>query len=451
MPEAKPTVIIRMGTHAEKEYLEKTLRFFDGLILGANLVEATPGATASLLLKFGGRKANQSFYIDPMTYAFGAYRDKAGKVCSDLDWIKSDQKRNGKTIREFKRSYRALAVALGKPFQAALSRKSALTWTDFANAARIKECCQSVIDYQWGRIESEFASDSELKPLVDNSPRPTAVFAPYFYCEPSNAMRWLDLGLELARVTAALPAKAPVHAVICADESFLGDKPFLDKLKKSVPDTGVAGVWLWFSRFMEDLADMERLKAFRSLVETLSDKVQVFNMHGGYFSLTLCKHGMSGISHGIGYGEQKDILPVIGQSTPTVRYYLPDASKRFGIPPIVRCFDALKIKTPADFHKQVCNCVICKGVVSSYVDEFSAFGEMYYSTPQSQRKAQTPSAAKRCRFHFLLTRIRERDALITESVADIIGRLDKAKKKWGPQPSMNGELNHLDAWREVLR
>ena len=54
MADLEPRVILRMGTHAEKEYFEKTLRLFDGLALNANLVEATPGATASLLVRFAG-------------------------------------------------------------------------------------------------------------------------------------------------------------------------------------------------------------------------------------------------------------------------------------------------------------------------------------------------------------------------------------------------------------
>ena len=451
MPEVAPAVIIRMGTHAEKEYLEKTLNFFDGLILGANLVEATPGATASLLVKFGGKKGNRPFYIDPMTYAFSPYVDEGGKVRSDLDWIKSEQKRNGKTVRDFKRSYRGLATALGKPFQTAISRQSAVTRADFSTDAGIRECCQAVVEYQLERIAGEFASDSELKPFADRIPRPSAVFAPYFYCEPHNAVRWLDLGLQLAKATADLKPKVPVHAVICADQSFLGDRAFLDKLRTELPGTGVSGVWLWFSKLTEDAAGANQLRALRSLVEALSVKVQVFNMHGGYFSLALCKYGLSGISHGVGYGEQKDVVPVIGQSTPTVRYYLSDACKRFGVVQIERCFDDLGIRSPADFHKDVCDCVICRGVVSSHLREFSAFGEMHYSTPQSQRRAQTPSAAKRCRFHFLLNRIRERDWMRTVSCADIVARLEAAQEKWGSQPSMNGQLAHLSTWQQVLR
>ena len=119
MPATDPNVIIRMGSHAEKEYLDKTLRFFDGLILGAEPSGGSPGATASLLVKFGGKKANLPFFIDPMTYAFGAYVDETGKVRADLDWIKSEQKRNGRVVRDFKRSYRSLADALGPMFSGA--------------------------------------------------------------------------------------------------------------------------------------------------------------------------------------------------------------------------------------------------------------------------------------------------------------------------------------------
>ena len=37
-----PKVIIRMGSHAEKDYIEKTARYLDGIIVGANLFETKP-------------------------------------------------------------------------------------------------------------------------------------------------------------------------------------------------------------------------------------------------------------------------------------------------------------------------------------------------------------------------------------------------------------------------
>ncbi|OYV82749.1 MAG: hypothetical protein B7Z73_16830, partial [Planctomycetia bacterium 21-64-5] len=336
------------------------------------------------------------------------------------------------------------------PFTNALWRGSALNASDFADEAKAMACCQALSSYQFDRIANEFSEDDELRAFTGSVPRPAAIFAPYFYIEPSNATEWLDLVLRLAAVTASAERRLPVHAILCVDESFLLEPSFIARLKAEIPPTGVKGVWFWFSRLTEDRAPLESLKALRSLVEDLSETVQVFNMHGGYLSLAMCKFGMAGTSHGVGYGEQKDVLPIIGQSTPTVRYYLPPVHKRFGVPDIQRCFLALDVRTPQDFHEQVCDCVICKGVVSENLAQFAAFGDMHRSRAESKRLAQTPAAAKRCRFHFLLCRIRERNRLKDATVTDIVQDLESAKAKWRPQPSMRTELEFLDRWISAL-
>src|SRR5437867_13449303 len=70
MPDTERSeVYLRLGSHAEKQYVLKSVRLFSGVILCANLLESTPGATASFALNvLGGGKA---FAIDPMTYTFG--------------------------------------------------------------------------------------------------------------------------------------------------------------------------------------------------------------------------------------------------------------------------------------------------------------------------------------------------------------------------------------------
>jgi len=129
---------------------------------------------------------------------------------------------------------------------------------------------------------------------------------------------------------------------------------------------------------------------------------------------------------------------------------LPDFHKRLGVPAIQRCFDGLKIKTPDDFHVKICDCVVCKGVVSKDLAEFSLFGSMAYSTPMSKRLAQTPAAAKRCRFHFLMNRIRERDELKEKNIARIVAELDAVEEKWSGQISVKDDMAHLSRWREAL-
>ncbi len=217
-----------------------------------------------------------------------------------------------------------------------------------------------------------------------------------------------------------------------------------------MPATGITGVWLWFSGFFEDSATRSILEGYRDLVAALSENLEVHAMHGGFLSLALASYGMRGVSHGVGYGEQKDVVPVIGQSTPTVRYYLPALARRLGVPQVERAFDALGIKTPDDFHKKVCGCAVCKGVVVNSLAEFSAFGDMQFSRPSSKRLAQTPAAAKRCRFHFLLSRIRERDNVRTMSPKQIAQQLTAAEKTWGNQPSLENESKHLPTWAKIL-
>src|SRR6266496_3271506 len=139
MPAVDPRVILRLGSHAEKEYIEKSVRRLDGVIVGANLMEATPGATASLIVSIAGR--GKAVYIDPMTYAFGRYVDPVtGRRRDDLDWIKSEQKakKTRRGGRQFKRSYKALGLRLGGLFEEALTREKAISPADFGDRKRLR-------------------------------------------------------------------------------------------------------------------------------------------------------------------------------------------------------------------------------------------------------------------------------------------------------------------------
>jgi hypothetical protein len=446
----EPQVILRMGSHAEKEYVEKMGSLFDGLMLGANLVEATPGASASLAVKVCPKEKG-SFYLDPMTYAFGAYVDpETGRRRFDLDWIKSDQKIKGKVVRDFKRSYARLAEQLGKPFTDAIANNRALRPDDFVDPKLVSDACANVVAYQVQRIRREFENDEEFREYAEGVPPPAAVFAPYFYIEPSDWTGWTRATLDLVSATSEANKNLPTHAVICADRSFILNQEFISVLKRELPATGVEGIWLWFSSLDEHQASAEELTALRALVEALAPAVQVFNMHGGYFSLALCKMGMSGIAHGIGYGEQKDVVPVIGQSIPAVRYYLPAVHTRAAVPDIERSFSSVGVYSAIDFFKKVCDCVICKGVIKNDIKNFSEFGETHYSTPTSRRQAQTPAAAKRCRYHYLFCRRREKDWLLSADVQDIRDQIDVAREVWGLQAPLNTRLTHLARWKAAL-
>ena len=455
MSSSAPHVVIRLGSHAEKQYVVKLSRFLDGLIVGANLFEATPGATASLLLIVGAKDTN--LYVDPMTYAYGAYVDPGThSVRTDLDWIKSEQTRQDNkgrrtTVRDFKRSYRNLSKQLGTPIDQAITSSVAVTPAAFRDQSVCMSFCSNVARYQLERMTEELKKDDELRDYRNDAPRPAALFAPYFYVEPSNSATWLEVNLSLMRTMATLDLGLPVHGILCADARHLADQSTMERLRNELPDIGITGIWLWFSGFLEEMASENDLNSYRNLVETLATKrLEVHAMHGGLFSLLLSKYGMYGVSHGTGYGEQKNVVPVIGQSIPMVRYYFPALARRLGVPEIERAFDAVGIKTPRDFHERVCDCAVCKGVVSTSLAEFSSFGNMHLSKPTATRQTQTPAAAKRCRFHFLLARLRERDDIRKMERTELLAQLREANQVWGVQPSLSSESSHLELWARVL-
>jgi len=431
-----PQIIIRMGSHAEKEYILKLKnKAFDGIIIGANIVEATAGATASLV----GKKLNMPYYIDPMTYVFGC----------DLDGIRTERKKKGvkkgETEISYKRSYESLANKFGTFFSGILESRTPVAPDNFPFSS-IKSICQNVIDYQLNRIREEFIKDDDYKEYASSINNPACVFSPYFYI-PYDYNDSLSLFLKLSETSANINPRVPVHSVLCADPGLLNNKSFIDEVVNKIPKTKIDGVWLWFSNFDEYEADEDSLRNFKDLVKRLSqNNLQIYNRHGGYFSLILNKIGMSGISHSIGYGEKKDVNQIKGPpNAPVVYYYLPDIYKRYGVDAIERCLPDLGIKTPEEFHESICGCIICKGVIKNNPSAFSDFGEMHYAKPTSKRPSQTPAAAKRCRYHFLMNRIMEKDFVSKNNLDSIKERLRQSKYKWNGFDKII-QFKHIDNW-----
>lgn len=455
MPAVDPSIYLRLGSHSEKDYFEKVIRYLDGYIIAANLIESTPAACASLVFRFSGERKQKPYLLDPMTYAFGAYTDPStGKIRHDLDWIKSEQKRKKQTIRDFKRSYKKLGEEFGGLFAKAVGDSEAISPLNIRDDAIIKHITNAVISYQRNRIpeifREEMKEDPEAGEMIKEIPLPFAIIAPYFYIEPSDEASWLDVNLRLMRATVLGEKDLPVHGVLCVDRSMLKSQNKLESIARELVQTKIKGVWLWLSKLNEEESTANELSGLKYLVNKLSSDMEVYNMHGGYFSLALSRFGMKGISHGVGYGEQKDVVPVIGQSLPVVRYYLPDLHRRLGVPDIQRCFHSMEIKEPDNFYEQICDCAICKGVVSNNTDQFGLFGEMQPPKPGKNRSTQTPAAAKRCRFHFLLNRVRERDKIKNITSMEIGKSLLRENEKWRNQRSVERYCQHLLVWNKVL-
>jgi len=178
----------------------------------------------------------------------------------------------------------------------------------------------------------------------------------------------------------------------------------------------------------------------------------VYNAHGGFLSALLAKKGMTGFSHGIGYGESKDVIPVVGVTVPTVNYHLPPLHVKVPILEVQRALDALKVTDADEFHAKICDCTVCKGVLSGDLRKLGQFGDFVLKLGNS-RESQTPDSAKKCRFHFLLARAKEIDKVSAESGGSLKAELQVTADQYGNLPAYLGlgsRTSHLRTWSSFL-
>jgi hypothetical protein len=178
----------------------------------------------------------------------------------------------------------------------------------------------------------------------------------------------------------------------------------------------------------------------------------LFNLHGGYLSALLSKHGLHGFSHGIGYGESKDVVPVIGVTVPTVNYHLPPLHVRVPIVELQRALSALGITTATDFHKRICNCTICKGILKGDLNKLMEFGDFVLKVGNI-KKSQTADSAKKCRFHFLLARRKELDFVNGNTLEGVKKQLTDSATEYSALPPYLGlqdRTSHLKLWNAYL-
>ena len=448
MPDTpRSEVYLRLGSHSEKQYVIKTFKLFHGVLVGANLLESTPGATVSFALNVIGQK--RAFAIDPMTYTFGM----------DLDYIKSetiDRSAKGRKTTKFslKKSFIKLAEEFGNPVSDAVEKDRPVKPSDF-DADMTEAFCESIYDYQTTRMKTYFDADVQLQEFSDQCPDPTFVFAPYFYipCREAGWKEWRELNLRLAKCFAELDGDVEKHGVICIDQKILDDSTRWLRICEAFVDTGLSAFWLWLSPLNEEKISESRLTTLAEGIDVFEKAgCRVYNMHGGYLSALFSKRGMTGFSHGVGYGESKDVVPVIGVIVPVVNYHYPPLHVRVGIAEIERALSDLGISDADDFHDKVCDCTVCKGVIAGDLKNLRQFGELILKVG-NLKKSQTPDSAKKCRLHFILARRKEIDHVSELTAEELKQELKETAAEYAALPgylTLQAKYRHLNVWAKIL-
>ena len=151
---------------------------------------------------------------------------------------------------------------------------------------------------------------------VGNATGPERILAPYFsvsgrsdlWWEKCNAfyeatLRAADGQIDVTRVMAAKDARALMN---------IADEP------------GSDNVCIWVSGLGELSTSSEELAAYANAIRRLDNSGRrSFALYGGFFAIALSAVGLSGCSHGIGYGEHRIWRELPRSGPPPSRYYLP--------------------------------------------------------------------------------------------------------------------------------
>jgi hypothetical protein len=418
---------IRLGTHAEKEYLLRAAPWFTEVVLNANLVEATAGASSVFVVSLA-----KPYVIDPVTYAFGQNPYHLMNV------------RRG----DIKRTFRALGERFGEPVATCLAQGRALQPGDFSSVATVEGFCSRVLGYQVGRVgEALEANEVFLEPGLEGFP-PVRLISPYFYND--ETVGWLDVNRRLADASVEGGSGTEVWAVVSFDGLLLDRREDIDKLAESYGSVGCSGFLFWPADFEETRATMGQIVGLRRLVASLCSVGRSgIMLYGGYFSALLQDEGMAGISHGVGYGEKRDVVPVLGGGLPPAKYYLRAIHDDIYIHEMLQVAEELDERT---FQSEICDCTICSGVIARgglqlLRDEFGATEERPYGG--GFRSAPTGRVYRLTRFHYLENKHRELAEIAAGDRPSLVQRLGEGYDRFSSYLG-HGRLGYLIRWRQGL-
>ena len=438
----RPDHFLRLGIHSEQGFFESNKDKYDIVVLNANLAFYFASATATLM---SDKLKDKRYIIDPITHAFG----------HNPRYIMTEGSK-GEPSR-VKSSLEGLGNYYGAPISTAISiptRPRPVTEKDFSSSRDIAQLAERVITFQ-----EKFLVDSipeEDQKYFTEAPskilRPCFFIAPYFYMESSTIDRWLKINQDLITESKKLFPKDKVYGEIVIDRGILDNPTELKRIADAYLKLDVCdGYLLWISDLSEHDSALSTLSGLKELIRTLKQSNKpIINLFGGYFSLLLTKFGLSGVCHGPGYGEERDVIPV-GGGLPTSKFYLTPIHQRL----LYRHVEIM-VRTPVwpsadDFYKEVCAGPTCKTTLDGNLNNFYKFGlekisqkkDRTYSFPTTEARFRTTQ-------HYLEAKLQEFDEVAQKDLGGLIKQIQTAKKKYDHYMT-GAQLRYLDTWVDVLQ
>lgn len=430
-----PHYLLRMGSHAERFYFEWASPLYDALIINANLVEATPAASLSLIEALN----DKPYVIDPVSHAFAL-------PPGYLQSTKINRRTQEKTVST-KRTFQKLAERYGEPFTSAAGVQP-LTPDAFLGASTRQNAVEKILTYQKDRLVEEQPQSGPLR-LPSGDIQPKVLITPYFFID--QAATWHSTNINMINDAVALEMGLPIYAVVLIDRAILQDLSTLTTIAKDYCDTQVDGYFIWVSDQIEHAMGIQEVKGFIQFIKMLCSAGRpIYNMYGGYLSALLSVLGMTGFCHGVGYGEHRNVVPVLGGGVPPAKYYLPPLHQIFVFTDAQTILATLSTE---EYYNDICNCPVCQSKIENdFQSNFQKYGEMEFKGLGKRGQEiyiQSSNSVQICRGHYLATRFIEIQRVRRSSPESLISQLHEAEQKYR-HPSGFPHTGYLHAWAEGI-
>jgi hypothetical protein len=462
-----PIHILRYGTVAEKTHLEKALSTYDYLSINGNSAAYVSRAISKFVVeKFFGSK-NKGFIIDPITYAFQ----------QNIHLLKNKSKSGETTL---KKSIKKLIDNYQSPANK-IEDDVPIQPSDFTNnRTLLKEFCHRVLNFQYSII-SDYINDNDLKKYLqyatDNNlellPQfhPKLLIAPYFYLNPKDAdfKYWLKLNIDFLNESLNQSrqhfANLDVYGQIVVSKEVLLDQHIMQEIISAYMQSNCAGFTFWVDNFNEHEENLDMINGFIFFLHGLRGR-PVYNMYGGFFSILLTHRSiqlLSGVSHGMEYGESREVYPVGGGIPVSKYYFMPlhqrkDFTKAFYLLEHNKILDTT-INNWGDcekYYAEICDCVQCRTILENKMSNFVKFeSDQYYEIRRrntiTRRKKASSETKKNCLYHYLLCKRVEFTKVKNYKLTNILESLKEEKEKYISSVFLEpGELDYLDNWYSVI-
>lgn len=464
----KKTVhILRYGTVAEKAHLKTAISSYDWLSINGNTAAYVSSAIAKFIVEDFFSKPDKGYFIDPITYAFQ----------NNIRLLQSSSKATGEV--SLKKSISKLVEMYGTPVDK-VKDGMPVTPEDFQPEEARNVFCEKILSFQYNLVYTHI-ENNDLQKYIDyvspegasNLPqfRPKFLIPPYFYLDSQNASweKWLDLNIKFINYATTVAnekyEKTPVYAQIVISKQILTDSIGIQRIIDAYQKASCTGFTIWVDDLNEHEAAYAELQGFVQLLQGLSPK-PVYNMYGGYFSILLTHSKLkllSGVSHGLEYGESRKVYPVGGGIPVSKYYYLPlhqrqDFTKAFYLLDHAGALDLSKANwgSSENYYKNICGCGQCKRIIKKEMINFVEFEsrdfyEIHRKDHVLRRKKASSDTKQNCLYHYLLCKKMEFSRVNKGSIDTLLTQLSDMHKQYSCCDSIkDSDIEYLLTWTEVI-